>query len=77
MTDGDEPGKGATMLTDQLLQTIQAEREREIRQADRVRLLTRSDADNVETPQPRSDLLGAVDSRVVGRHPRPATDSPR
>lgn len=68
------------MLTEQLLETIQAERQRQIREADRVRLLTPADT---EGPGPsysvRSGLgrVSAVEGKALGRQPRPATDSPR
>ncbi len=77
MTDGDQPGKGAIMLMDQLLETIQAERDRQIREADRVRLVKEPRTDGDETRPTRDGRLSASESRVLGRQPRPATDSPR
>jgi hypothetical protein len=65
------------MLMDQLLETIQAERDRQIREADRVRLVRDPRTDEVDTPPVRNDRLSAVEGRAVGRQPRPATESPR
>jgi hypothetical protein len=72
-----EPGKGAIMLTDQLLETIQAERDRQIKAADRMRLLTQSSPDEVEAAVLENERVAAAERRLVGRQPRPATDSPR
>jgi len=48
MKAGGDTGKGAAMLTDELLKVIQADREREIVAADRVRWLRPDEA--AETP---------------------------
>jgi hypothetical protein len=77
--DSQEPGKGETMLIDELLKAIQADREREIAEAQRARLVTA-----VEPPEPepwawlRSGPAGGGQRepiRRAGRQPgRPATD---
>ena len=80
MKERGEPGKGATMLTDHLLETIQADRNRQIREADRVRMMTPPDDDPVEpraaTPA-RRQPVAPLPAAPMGRHVRPATDGSR
>ncbi len=66
------------MLTDQLLQTIQAERERQIREADRVRMLTPVDTDPEEAralPANGPERLRGLEGRSTCHQVRPATDT--
>lgn len=68
------------MLVDQLLEAIQADRNRQIREADRVRLLTPVEVEPATTAtagMTRRDAVRLSTARGVPRQPRPATDSPR
>ncbi len=72
------PGKGPIMLTDHLLKTIQADRDRQIAEADRVRLLTPAET---ETDAPRiarttrAERFAGLDRQAAARQARRATDA--
>jgi hypothetical protein len=78
MTERGDPGKGAIMLTDHLLKTIQADRDRQIAEADRVRLLTPAES---ETDAPRiarttrAERFAGLDRQAAARQARRATDA--
>jgi hypothetical protein len=78
MTERGDPGKGAIMLTDHLLKTIQADRDRQIVEADRVRLLTPVETET-DASRPartsRAERFAALDRQAAGSHARRATDA--
>jgi hypothetical protein len=66
------------MFAEELLEAIQAERNRQIREADRVRLLTPVEAEVAPAatlPTIRPIRASALEGRATCRQPRPATDT--